>query len=312
MVTRLEKAKSLRDAFPSEVRDLSRWIKDNIDEIGAVTDLTLSNVERERPAGDFSVDLIAEDDRGGVVVIENQLGKSDHDHLGKLLTYLTAYDAQVAIWIVENPRTEHVNAIAWLNQSSSADFYLIKIEAVRIGGSDYAPLMTLIVGPSEESKRIETEKEEIKLRHSERRLFWEGLLEVANQKTDLHSGRSPTKDGWIGAGSGISGLNFNYVIRQHDAQVELWIGRGAERVEENKKIFDELYEHKAEIEKTFGNPLEWERLDQKDGCRIRARSNIGGYRDVEKRDEIYTWLTDKMVLLEKALKPVLPLIRALR
>ena len=312
MVSRLERAKNLRDAFPSEVRNLSKWIKENIDEISSITDLTLSNVERERPACDFSVDLIAEDDKGGVVIIENQLGKSDHDHLVKLLTYLTVYDAQAAILVVENPRTEHINAVAWLNQSSSADFYLIKIEAVRIEGSDHAPSMTLIVGPSEESKRIETKREDIKLRHSERRAFWEGLLQIANKKTDLHSGRTPTKDGWIGGGSDISGLHFNYVIRQHDAQVELWIGRGSERVEENKKIFDELYEHKARTEKSFGGPLEWERLDNRDGCRIRVRSDIGGYRDPQKRSEIYDWMTDKMVTLEKALKSVFPLIRALQ
>ena len=71
-----------------------------------------------------------------------------------MLTYLTAHEAQAAIWIVEKPRVEHVNAIAWLNQSSSADFYLVKVEAFKIGDSDPAPLLTLIVGPSEEGKDI--------------------------------------------------------------------------------------------------------------------------------------------------------------
>lgn len=166
MIAKLERV-ALRDAFPSEVRDLSQWIKSNIDQLNAVTGLSLSNANTEQPAGDFSVDLIAEDDSGAKIIIENQLGRSDHDHLGKVLTYLTAHEAQAAIWIVERPRTEHVNAIAWLNQSSSAEFYLIKVEAFRIGDSDPAPLLTLIVGPSAETKAIAEQKGKFELRHAE-------------------------------------------------------------------------------------------------------------------------------------------------
>lgn len=96
--------------------------------------LSLVGVERERSAGDFSVDLVAEDESSGnPVVIENQLEKSDHDHLGKLLTYLVAMGADTAIWIVSEPRPEHVSTISWLNESSSASFYLLKVEAVKIG-----------------------------------------------------------------------------------------------------------------------------------------------------------------------------------
>jgi hypothetical protein len=134
MIAKLERV-FLREAFPSEVNGLSKWIQNNIDELNAATNLELSNASLEHPAGDFSVDLVAEDDSGNKVIIENQLGKSDHDHLGKVLTYLTAYEAQTAIWIVEKPRVEHVNAIAWLNQSSSAQFYLVKVEAFKIGKS---------------------------------------------------------------------------------------------------------------------------------------------------------------------------------
>jgi hypothetical protein len=97
--------------------------------------ITLVNVEREQAAGSFSIDLVAEDEGGGKVIIENQLEKSNHDHLGKLITYLTALNARAAIWIVAEPRPEHVAAISWLNDSSSAAFYLVKVEAVRIGSS---------------------------------------------------------------------------------------------------------------------------------------------------------------------------------
>lgn len=303
MVARLTRAKQLRDAFPSEVRDLSHWIAENIDEINKVTGLSLSNVGRERAAGDFSVDLIAEDQDEKIVVIENQLGKSDHDHLGKVLTYLTAFDAKAAIWIVEQPRVEHIKAVAWLNQSSSAEFYLIKMEAVKIAESDWAPLITLIVGPSDEAKDISVEKENLKLRHVERKQFWEGFLEFANKRTGLYSGRSATTMNWMWGSSGYSGLGFNSIANTHEARIELWIARGTGKGPENKAVFDALLAKKAAIEQSFGGTLDWQRMDENDACRIALVSEIGGYRDPEKFTEIYSWMTDRIVALEKAIKP---------
>ena len=116
-------------------------------------------MDREQAAGTFSIDLVAEDEGGGTVIIENQLEKSNHDHLGKLITYLTAMSGKAAIWIVSDPRPEHVAAITWLNESASADFYMVKVEAVRIGDSPPAPLFTLIVGPSEDAKDVGVESE---------------------------------------------------------------------------------------------------------------------------------------------------------
>lgn len=277
--------------------------------MNAATGLSLANPSVEQPAGDFSVDLIAEDDAGEKVIIENQIGKSDHDHLGKVLTYLTAHEAQAAVWIVEKPRSEHVTAIAWLNQSSSADFYLVKIEAFKIGNSDVAPLLTLIVGPSPEAKTIAVEKENFQARHRERMQFWQGLLEAANKKTQLHAGRAPTRDTWLGGPSGVSGIHFNYIIRQHEARVEVWIGRGPGRAAENKEIFNKLFSKKDEIETAFGDKLDWEPLEERDGCRIVLTSELGGYRDPEKWPEIYEWMTDKMVALERAFRPRIEALR---
>ncbi len=108
-----------------EARDFTKWLQDNIEILNEVLDLSLSSAESERSAGDFSVDLVAEDESGNPVIIENQLEKSNHDHLGKLITYLVAIGARTAIWIVADPRPEHVSAISWLNESPAADFYLL-------------------------------------------------------------------------------------------------------------------------------------------------------------------------------------------
>jgi len=166
----------LREVWKHEALDFTTWLQDNIDVLNEVIGLTLSNAEREQSAGTFSVDLVAEDETGNPVVIENQLEKSDHDHLGKVITYLTAIGAKSAIWIVADPRPEHVGAISWLNESSSAAFYLLKVEAVRIGDSPPAPLLTLIVGPSKESRDVGSTKKELAERHLVRRTFWTELL----------------------------------------------------------------------------------------------------------------------------------------
>lgn len=126
---------ALREVWKHEAADFTQWLQDNIDVLNNALDLNLVNVDRERDTGDFSIDLVAEDDGGGTVIIENQLEKSNHDHLGKLITYLTGMSARAAIWIVSDPRPEHVAAVAWLNESSSAAFYMVKVEAVQIGDS---------------------------------------------------------------------------------------------------------------------------------------------------------------------------------
>lgn len=271
----------LREVWKHEALDFTTWLEHNVDLLNEVLDLKLENVEREQAAGAFSVDLVAEDDTGSPVIIENQLERSNHDHLGKLLTYLTALEAKAAIWIVSDPRPEHVRVLTWLNESSPASFYLLKVEAIRIGCSEPAPLLTAIVRPSPDSADIGATKHELAGRYKLRYAFWTSLLERASQRTSLHAGRSPTKYHWIGTGSGKSGLMFSYVVHKHDGQVELYIDRGPDQQDENLAIFDELEAKREDIEAAFGEPLDWQRLESRRACRIAKRLEAGGYRDDE-------------------------------
>jgi len=302
MIGKLDRI-SLREVWKNEAKDFTHWLQENLEVLNEVLDVNLSNAEREQSAGAFSVDLVAEDESGNTVVIENQLEKSNHDHLGKLITYTVAIDAKISIWIVSDPRPEHVSAINWLNESSSASFYLLKIEAVRIEDSPPAPLLTVIVGPSEESIGVGKTKKEIAERYLIRERFWAQLLDYAKQKTKLHSGISPSQHNFIGTGAGRAGLGFNYSIRQNEGQVELYIDRGKERHDENKSIFDQIAAHQDDIEKIFGDSLEWQRLEGRRACRIRKRITVGGYRDEEKWPQVCEQMVDAMIRLEKALKP---------
>jgi hypothetical protein len=293
----------LREVWRHEALDFTSWLTENTDVLSEILDIELANAERERAAGDFSVDILAEDDAGNPVIIENQLEKSDHDHLGKIITYLTAYNAKTAVWIVAEPRPEHVRAVSWLNESTDASFYLLKMEAIRIGDSAAAPLLTVIVGPSEEAKEVGERKRDLAERHLIRRQFWADFLAFAKTKTKLHATISPSYETWVGTGAGRMGLAYNYVVNQHETRAELYIDRGKDSDTENKRIFDQLEAHTQEIEEAFGGSLTWERLEGKRACRISKRLNIGGYRDEERLPEIFEAAVDAMIRLERALGP---------
>ena len=167
----------LREVWQHEALDFTSWLEKNIEILKETLDFSLIDVERERPAGSFNIDLVAKDqETDRTVIIENQLEKSDHDHLGKILTYMTAVEAEIAIWIVADPRPEHVAAVAWLNRSTDFSFYMIKVEAVRIGNSLPAPLMTLIVGPSEDAEAVKHTKDELAERDQLRKEWWEKII----------------------------------------------------------------------------------------------------------------------------------------
>lgn len=294
----------LREVWKHEALDFTTWLEENIDVLNDALDLYLTGAEREKTAGAFSVDLVAEDEQGSLVVIENQLEKSNHEHLGKLITYLTSMSAKAAIWIVADPRPEHVTAISWLNEGSSASFFLLKVEAIQIGESPPAPLLTLIVGPSEGSKEIGQAKKELVERHVVRRKFWTQMLEHAKTKTKLHAAISPTHYNWLGTGAGISGLGYNYSLTRHAAAVELYIDRGKDSDEENKAIFDQLAAAKEQVQESFGAELEWQSLEGKRACRIRKQIDLGGWRDDESKwPQVHEAMVDAMIRLESALRP---------
>lgn len=293
----------LREVWKHEAYDFTQWLQDNIDILNDSLDLNLVSADREQAAGSFSIDLVAEDENGTTYVIENQLERSNHDHLGKLITYLTARSARGGIWIVSEPRPEHVAAMAWLNESANADFYLVKVEAVRIGDSPAAPLLTLIVGPSEEAKETGRAKQELAERYDIRKRWWTALVALPGAK--LHAHITPGAYSWIGVSSGIRGLNFNYVVTQSECGAELYIDRGKDAEEENTRIFDNFQARQAGIDGAIRFPVSWQRLDSRRACRIRI-DLPGGYRSPDEEwPSIQEKLVEAMNELEQALRPVL-------
>lgn len=293
----------LREIWKHEAHGFTTWMAKNLDLIGGILEKQLSLVEREAKAGIFFADILAEDENGNFVIIENQLETTNHDHLGKIITYMSNLEAKSAVWISNAPKPEHEKAVHWLNEMLPADssIYLIKIEAFRIGDSPAGPLLTIVAGPTAVGKEAGEKKKELAERHVLRREFWEQLLEKAKKKTALHERISPSKDNWISAGAGRSGLSYSYVIRMEDAQVELYIDTGDEIL--NKHIFDQLYTQKENVEEVIGESLDWQRLDGKRACRIRHLLKLGGLNGKDQWEEIQDSMIEAMIRLEKAFTP---------
>ena len=301
----------LRELWSKEDKDFTKWLEENIDYLNDIFDFDLSIVSREENVGPFKVDLFAEDNFDNKVIIENQLDKTDHKHLGQIITYLTNLDANTAIWITSNPTNEHIRAIEWLNKITPDNiaFYLVKIEAIKIEPESYlAPLFTIIEGPSKEAKQLGQEKREYAQRHVLRKEFWTQLLNKAKEKTNLHANVAPNIYSWVGAGAGKTGITYNYVITNRYTSCELYFDKGKDFQDPNfnKIRFDQLYKSINKITKAFSGEfgrLKWERLDHRRACRISVRFEGMGLKDKNKWPIIQDKMIDAMIQLEKTFRP---------
>ena len=293
----------LREIWKREDTDFSVWLEANIDFLNDILDFDITVESREEAVGPFRVDLWGEDNLGGRVIIENQLERTDHDHLGKVITYLTNLGANRAVWIAKEPREEHARAIEWLNEITPDDiaFYLIKIEAIRIGDHPVAaPQFTIVQGPSVERKQIGAEKKEFAKRHQIRLDFWKAFLDSMNQSNNLCSNLSPSKDVWISIALGWSGVNVNCVVSKSYARVEIYISRST--AAENKRVFDFLIQRKEEIENDFGGALEWERLTGKKASRIKFEQKGLNYFDSNDWPTMISFMQENAVKMESAFR----------
>ena len=295
----------LREVWPHEALDFTTWLQENLDVLNEHLDVQLVSAEREKSTGNFNVDLLAEDQDGQTVVIENQLGRTDHDHLGKVLTYLAAFDADRVIWIAADPRPEHVKAVAWLNDSTPVNFHLFRVEAVRIGDSPPAPLLTPIVGPSTEGKRVAAQKKEHGARHQARLSYWTRVLELAADRTELFSTVNPGRNPYISTGAGVTGVSYQYWVTKNDARVVLWIDRGKDQGHVNASFFHQLEAHRAEVDAECGTPLSWEANDDARSSKLvlEIEGAPGWDSDPADWDTGMIALIDGMDRLEAALSP---------
>jgi hypothetical protein len=304
----------VRTAFRHEALNFTRWLEENIEALTDRLGFELTDVEREKPVGSFHVDLVGNTTDGSRVIIENQLEPTDHGHLGQLLTYMVNLDAKVAVWVTTEPNPLHQRVIDWLNETTGEDyaFYVVKVEAIRIADSPYAPLFTVLSRPDEQVKKFGASKKELASkelaeRHHKRLAFWTQMLERIKGRSTLGINRSPSTDHWLTVATGVSGVGFNYLILKDGAGVDVYIDVGDKA--KNKAIFDALYVEKGVIEAEFGEQLDWRRLDDKRASRIVKIIRTGNLNEPDTWASIQDELIETMIKFDKSFRHRLARLR---
>ncbi len=298
---------NLRDIWPKEASDFTPWLAENIEELGEALGMDLELEAKEASVGDFSLDLLAKDlGTGHTVVIENQLTQTDHDHLGKLLTYAAGFGASTVIWVAESIREEHRQALEWLNQRTNTDteFFGVVVEVLQIDDSKPAYNFKPVVFPNEWQKVKRSQAiGSVSIKGEAYRQYYQPLIDELREKHKFTGARIAQPQNWYAFSSGVSRIYVSAVFAGNDTtRVELYIDLG--NFEKNKALFDWLLSQKDVIEKQCGVSLQWERLDEKRASRISVSREGRIDNSAEELEQIRKWQIEKLLIFKKIFGPL--------
>jgi len=305
---RLERV-DVRTVWENEARDFTPWLLDHDDHLAEALGIDLEIEQSEHPVGNFSLDLIGRDlTNDAVLIVENQLGGTDHNHLGQILTYAAGADASSIVWIATSFREEHRQAIDWLNENTQENvhFFGIELQVVRIGESPPAPLFKLVAQPNDWQKqaRSATRPERIGIRAALYRKFWTRYLErLRDEHPDWSKARTPSMDNWMEFPSGIKAIYISSMFaRGGRLRHAIYINTGDKS--ENEGIFEHLSQQQESFETEYGRPLQWETLPNSKACRIAEYKEDANVIMEDRHDEFIDWFFDAGVRMRHALSAI--------
>ena len=299
---KIERVEDLRMVWPHEAYDFSKWLAqdENLAMLSDTIGINIVLEERESPVGGFSVDLYAKEDvTGRKIIIENQLEDTNHDHLGKIITYASGKDAEVIVWIVKRARDEHKQAIEWLNQHTDENigFFLLEIELWKINDSLPAPKFNVVERPNDWTKNmkaVEGLSDTQKLQLD----FWQAFNDYAFAKPEfskVFSKHKPQPQHWYDLSLGRTVYHIGLTVNTHKKRI------GAEiYVSDDKELFEKFRAQKEAIEAELGTTLEW--LTATKDCRILALHDG----DIKKGTSVwpnqFDWLCEMSLKLRDIVK----------
>ncbi len=306
----------LRKIFPNEATDFTVWLakEENLEDLGEAIGMSLELEAAEMKVGSFSADIVCKNNSDkSLVVIENQLEKTDHDHLGKVITYGAGLDAITMIWVTPKFRKEHRAALKWLNQNTNDKFkfFGIEIEIFQIGDSLPAPKFNLVVQPTDWSKPKYGKKQKISKGVNSPLMiiyyrYWQKLAEYLDKEESNLRMDKPKYEGYHNfriAPRGIY-ITVNISNRLQQNIVEIYLGDGKYA----KAFFHLLKKDKEAIESELGFTLDWRELPENKASRILfikdnvnptdeknwAQQNIWFKEMIEKFDRVFTHRAKKL------------------
>ena len=283
--------------------DFTKWLakRKNIADLERQVGMEIENIETHQRYGDLEVDIVGEDKgTGSKVIIENQFGNTDNDHLGKLGTYAAGLDAGTAIWIAEHAMEKHRKAIEWFNlhTDGQVNFFLIEVEVFQLDDSKPCVDYRVIARPSSCTRHAGTSTRYIpqtEMRETQRE-FWRKCQEYATEKgLKVKMNNPPTRQpNSVGFTSGFRGIRLNGSLDTRNAELRCLVYI---RVEKRLLgLFDYLFENKSPIEKELKDKPEWQRDEKK--IEYRMEFDI---RDRESWQSAFEWLLPKVQNLHRVI-----------
>lgn len=294
----------IRNLWKHEQYDFSGWLSqsENIKLLDDILGLTLTDITKEAYVGSYRCDIFAKDESSGIkVIIENQLEASNHDHLGKIITYASGLNAEVIVWIVKQAKEEHRSAIEWLNNNTNnnVNFFLIELHAYTIENSVPAPFFEVIEKPNGfiKNSKINGEQDNLNRSQSERLEFWNRFNEILIDRGKPFNVRKATTDHWydVALGTSEAHVSINLVNKESVVCIDLYIN-------DNKELFDILYSRKDIIENDLGFKLIWDRLDNGKASRIKYKIKGLNYDNHSNYDELMNQVIDTTIKMRDTFK----------
>jgi hypothetical protein len=281
----------LREIWKHEAINFTKWLaqEENIKLLGDEIGLDIQVIKTEASVGSFSVDILAEEtSTGKSIIIENQLEQTNHDHLGKIITYASGLEASYIIWVFKQIREEHRRAIDWLNEitTNEVNFFAVQLELWKIDDSLPAPKFNIISSPNDWAKAIKASKDNENL--SENNLFqlefWQGFIDyMQNKQPYFQLGSSQSKH-WLNAKINSSQAHISFIVsvKFNFIRCDLYIPK-------NKELFYVLFNNKTEIETELSFEMDWQELPNAQASRIAIRKDMTNVKDPGEMIVAYRW-----------------------
>jgi len=295
-----------RAIWKHEAHDFTPWLVENIDMLGETLGMELEVIDREGDVGDFSVDILARDlGRDRVVVIENQLEATDHSHLGQLITYAAGLDATIVIWVSREFREEHRQALDWLNRGDGAEteFFGVVLELLQIDDSKPAVSFRLAASPNNWARRskrgaVGGTGEELSSKRSAYQEFFQHLIDELRDQHRFTNARAGQPQNWYSFSTGTRGFQYGMSFANgSQLRVEIYIDTGDRA--KNERAYARLIADRETIEKEVGEPLRWEALEGKRGCRVACYAPGSIEDPAEAHEQYRRWAIQHLLKFKK-------------
>ena len=286
--------------------EFSAWLAqpENLNELASLIGVDMAAEETEAAVGDFAADIVAKEEGpdGRIIIIENQYGRTDHDHLGKIITYAAGRGGQILVWITEEDRDEHRAAIHWLNDHlSDVDAFLVKIKVVKIGDSIPAPVFEILEQPNnwKKNEMKVSQQTEISEHVRKKMKFLSDFQEYAydvHPSFDLSFRRkkissSNATDGCLFLLT-KNGIKVGVVLQPNKMiRAEIYIP-------DDKDLYFQLEARKQEVESAAGFPLFWDEQKDRKACRIFVMREFD-IDDAASWESAFAWLCAKAIALKQ-------------